>query len=71
MARPVSLQAKELFVPKLSAQRKITLTLEQCRLAGIEPGDEVDVNLNENLQIILVKKTLEQPLKPRRNGKTS
>ena len=27
-------------MPKLSAKRQITLPADQCRLAGIEPGDE-------------------------------
>ena len=27
-------------MPKLSAKRQITLPAHQCRLAGIEPGDE-------------------------------
>ena len=27
-------------MPKISAKRQITLPAHQCRLAGIEPGDE-------------------------------
>ena len=27
-------------MPKVSAKRQITLPVDQCRLAGIEPGDE-------------------------------
>ena len=27
-------------MPKVSARRQITLPADQCRLAGIEPGDE-------------------------------
>ena len=27
-------------MPKISAKRRITLSIEQCQLAGIEPGDE-------------------------------
>jgi len=27
-------------VPKVSAKRQITLPADQCRLVGIEPGDE-------------------------------
>ena len=27
-------------MPKISAKRQITLPAEQCRLVGIEPGDE-------------------------------
>lgn len=27
-------------MPKVSAKRQITLPAEQCRLVGIEPGDE-------------------------------
>ena len=27
-------------MPKFSAKRQITLPADQCRLAGIEPGDE-------------------------------
>ena len=27
-------------MPKVSAKRQITLPVEQCRLVGIEPGDE-------------------------------
>lgn len=27
-------------MPKVSARRQITLPAEQCRLVGIEPGDE-------------------------------
>ena len=27
-------------MPKVSAKRQITLPADQCRLAGIEPGDE-------------------------------
>ena len=29
-----------MIVPKVSAKRQITLPADQCRLAGIEPGDE-------------------------------
>lgn len=27
-------------VPRISARRQLTLPVHQCRLAGIEPGDE-------------------------------
>ncbi|MFU8838864.1 MAG: AbrB family transcriptional regulator [Thiohalomonadaceae bacterium] len=29
-------------MPKVSAKRQITLPVEQCRLAGILPGDEYE-----------------------------
>ena len=28
-------------MPRISAKRRLTLPLHQCRLIGIEPGDEV------------------------------
>ena len=33
-------KAKENSMPKVSAKRQITLPVDQCRQAHIEPGDE-------------------------------
>ena len=41
---------------KLSAKRQITLTADQCRELGVEPGDDLHCYL-ANGQITLVKKT--------------
>lgn len=42
-------------MPKVSIKRQITLPIEQCKLADIAPGDEVETFLFNN-QITIVKK---------------
>ena len=34
-------------MPRLSAKRQITIPADQCRLAGIEPGDECRILVAE------------------------
>ena len=43
-------------MPKVSSKRQITLPVDQCRLAGIEPGDEYESYLNNEGHITIVKK---------------
>lgn len=43
-------------MPKVSSKRQITLPIEQCRLAGIEPGDEYESFINNDGYITIVKK---------------
>ena len=43
-------------MPKVSAKRQITLPIDQCRLAGIEPGDEYDSYVDNVGHITIVKK---------------
>ncbi|WP_163836739.1 AbrB/MazE/SpoVT family DNA-binding domain-containing protein [Spartinivicinus ruber] len=42
-------------MPKVSTKRQITLPIEQCIEAHIEPGDEIDTYIY-NGQITIVKK---------------
>ncbi len=42
-------------MPKVSAKRQITLPIEQCKEAHIEPGDEIETYLF-NGQITVVRK---------------
>lgn len=42
-------------MPKVSAKRQITIPIDQCKDAGIEPGDEIETFIF-NGQITLVKK---------------
>ena len=42
-------------MPKVSAKRQITIPIEQCIKAQIEPGDEVETFIY-NQQITIVKK---------------
>lgn len=43
-------------MPKVSSKRQITLPVDQCRLAGIEPGDEYESYLDNEGHITIVKK---------------
>jgi bifunctional DNA-binding transcriptional regulator/antitoxin component of YhaV-PrlF toxin-antitoxin module len=43
-------------MPKVSSKRQITLPVEQCKLAGIEPGDEYDSYVDDEGHITIVKK---------------
>lgn len=43
-------------MPKVSSKRQITLPIEQCKAAGIEPGDEYDSYVDNNGHITIVKK---------------
>jgi bifunctional DNA-binding transcriptional regulator/antitoxin component of YhaV-PrlF toxin-antitoxin module len=43
-------------MPKVSSKRQITLPVEQCKLAGIEPGDEYDSYVDNEGHITIVKK---------------
>lgn len=44
-------------MPKVSSKRQITLPVDQCRLAGIEPGDEYDSFVDNDGHITIIKKT--------------
>ncbi|MBA52862.1 MAG: AbrB family transcriptional regulator [Pseudomonadales bacterium] len=43
-------------MPKVSSKRQITLPIEQCKAAGIEPGDEYDSYVDNDGHITIVKK---------------
>lgn len=44
-------------MPKISAKRQITLPIEQCRQAGIEPGDEYSSFVGNEGHITIIRKT--------------
>lgn len=43
-------------MPKVSAKRQITLPVDQCRLAGIEPGDEYVSYVDNQGHITIIRK---------------
>ena len=43
-------------MPKVSSKRQITLPVEQCKLAGIEPGDEYESFVDNDGHITIIKK---------------
>ncbi len=43
-------------MPKVSAKRQITLPIDQCRIAGIEPGDQYSSFVDNEGHITIVKK---------------
>jgi len=43
-------------MPKVSAKRQITLPVDQCKVAGIEPGDEYECFVDNEGRITIVKK---------------
>ncbi|MCG7897871.1 MAG: AbrB/MazE/SpoVT family DNA-binding domain-containing protein [Candidatus Thiodiazotropha lotti] len=43
-------------MPKVSAKRQITLPVEQCRVAGIGPGDEYQCFVDGEGHITIIKK---------------
>lgn len=43
-------------MPKVSAKRQITVPIEQCRLAGIEPGDDYVSYVDNEGHITIIKK---------------
>jgi len=43
-------------MPKVSSKRQIPLPIEQCKAAGIEPGDEYDSYVDNDGHITIVKK---------------
>ena len=43
-------------MPKVSAKRQITLPIDQCRVAGIEPGDEYASFVDSDGHITIIKK---------------
>ncbi len=43
-------------MPLVSAKRQITLPVDQCRLAGIEPGDEYVSYVDNEGHITIIKK---------------
>lgn len=44
-------------MPKVSAKRQITLPVDQCRQAHIEPGDEYNSYVDNNGYITIIKST--------------
>jgi len=44
-------------MPKVSAKRQITLPVDQCRQAHIEPGDEYNSYVDNNGYITIIKGT--------------
>ncbi len=45
------------LMPKVSAKRQITLPIDQCRQAHIEPGDEYNSYVDNNGYITIIKST--------------
>lgn len=45
-------------MPKVSSKRQITLPVDQCRLAGINPGDEYESFVDNDGHITIIKKTM-------------
>ncbi|MBN4080629.1 AbrB/MazE/SpoVT family DNA-binding domain-containing protein [Beggiatoa alba] len=45
-------------MPKVSAKRQITLPIELCREAHINPGDEYDSYVDNHGHITIIKKTV-------------
>ncbi|BCD98864.1 AbrB/MazE/SpoVT family DNA-binding domain-containing protein [Marinagarivorans cellulosilyticus] len=43
-------------MPKVSAKRQITLPIDQCRDAGIEPGDDYSSYVDNEGHITIIKK---------------
>lgn len=43
-------------MPKVSAKRQITLPIDQCRDAGIEPGDDYSSYVDNKGHITIIKK---------------
>ena len=43
-------------MPKVSSKRQITLPIDQCRDAGIEPGDDYSSYVNNEGHITIIKK---------------
>ncbi|MEJ2622138.1 MAG: AbrB/MazE/SpoVT family DNA-binding domain-containing protein [Candidatus Thiodiazotropha sp.] len=43
-------------MPKVSSKRQITLPIEQCRIAGIGPGDEYQSFVDGEGHITIIKK---------------
>ena len=43
---------------KVSSKRQVTLPIDLCLLAGIEPGDEVSIFVDRRGIISVVKKTV-------------
>ena len=43
-------------MPKVSAKRQVTLPIEQCRQADINPGDEYECFVDNNGHLTIVKK---------------
>ena len=43
-------------MPKVSSKRQITLPVNQCRLADIDPGDEYESYVDNDGHITIVKK---------------
>jgi len=43
-------------MPKVSSKRQITLPVDQCRIAGIEPGDEYVSFVDNHGHITIIKK---------------
>lgn len=43
---------------KVSSKRQVTLPIDLCHLAGIEPGDEVSILVDRQGIISIVKKTV-------------
>ena len=45
-------------MPKVSAKRQITIPVNQCKKAHIEPGDEIEIFIHNN-NITIMKKIKE------------
>lgn len=43
-------------MPKVSSKRQITLPIDQCKIAGIEPGDEYVSFVDNDGHITIIKK---------------
>lgn len=45
-------------MPRVSPKRQITLPVDQCRLAGICPGDEYESYVDNDGHITIIKKAI-------------
>ena len=45
-------------MPRVSSKRQITLPVDQCRLAGISPGDEYESYVDNEGHITIIKKSI-------------
>ena len=47
---------ENIIMPKVSTKRQVTLPIEQCRQANINPGDEYECYVDNNGHLTIVKK---------------
>jgi bifunctional DNA-binding transcriptional regulator/antitoxin component of YhaV-PrlF toxin-antitoxin module len=52
----IAISKENVIMPKVSAKRQVTLPIEQCRQADINPGDEYECFVDNKGHITIVKK---------------